>query len=65
MDERSSALSKRIADAHRWRVPFIVVVGPRDEAARRVSVREASEVRELDLARAVDQIAARCSPPPV
>ncbi len=62
VDPRDHDLSRRVSDAHRAKVPIVVVVGPRDVASRRVSVREGRELREMDLAAAVDAIAARCRP---
>ncbi len=42
LDDRDAALSRKVADAHRLAIPFLVAAGPRDEAKGAVRLREAS-----------------------
>ncbi|HLL56042.1 MAG TPA: threonine--tRNA ligase [Myxococcaceae bacterium] len=64
VDERPESLSRRIVDAHRDGVPFLVVVGPRERADRSVQLRERSGAqRALGIDEAVVELVAACRAP--
>jgi threonyl-tRNA synthetase len=65
LDAGQAPVGKRIFAVHAARIPFAVVVGAREAESRSVVVREGKEKRELALLDAVEEVAARCAPPPV
>lgn len=64
-DARDVPLAPRVARAHDDRVPIAVIVGARDRAASRVSIRHGEEKKELPLPAALDLLAASCAAPPL
>jgi threonyl-tRNA synthetase len=64
-DRRDVPLGPRIARAHEDRVPLAVIVGARDRDARRVSIRQGEQKKELPLAAAIDFVAAAGAAPPI
>ncbi|HEX2679256.1 MAG TPA: threonine--tRNA ligase, partial [Polyangiales bacterium] len=62
-DVRSESLSRRIAQAHEYGIPYVVVVGQRERDARQVSLRDATGQRVLPLAEAARQLRNACAPP--
>ena len=62
-DGRSETLSRRVLGAHELGVPFVVVVGQREERASTVSLRTRSGQRVIGLAEAVEELAELCAPP--
>ena len=66
LDDRDEALSRKVADAHRLAVPYLVAAGPRDEAKRSVRLREASGAqRDVHLESLGAEVLGLCAPPPV
>jgi len=66
LDDRDEALSRKVADAHRLAVPYLVAAGPRDEAKRSVRLREASGAqRDVHLESLGAEVLGLCVPPPV
>ena len=64
LDDRDQALSKKVADAHRLAVPFLVAAGPRDEANGSVRVRgREGEQRDVRLESLGPELARLCAPP--
>lgn len=64
LDDRDQALSKKVADAHRLAVPFLVAAGPRDEANGSVRVRgREGEQRDVRLESLGPEFARLCAPP--
>jgi len=64
LDDRAESLSKRIVDAHRDGVPYVAVIGPREQAERKLRLRERSgDQRDLGLDAAVEELAALGRPP--
>ena len=66
LDDRDAALSRKVADAHRLGVPYLVAAGPRDAAKGSVRVREPSGgQRDLSLDSLGPELARLCAPPAV
>lgn len=66
LDARDAALSKKVADAHRLGVPYLVAAGPRDEAKGSVRLRAASgEQRDIPLAALGPELSRLCETPPI
>ena len=63
VDDRNESLSRRILDVHRALVPFALVIGNKEVAARSVAVRARDEQRVLDLPAALEEIGAACRIP--
>ena len=64
LDDRDAALSKKVADAHRLGVPYLVAAGPRDEAKGSVRLREANGAqRDLPLAVLGAELSQLCAAP--
>jgi threonyl-tRNA synthetase len=65
LDDRDEALSRKVADAHRLGVPYLVAAGPRDEAKGSVRLREASGAqRDVQLDSVGAELSRLCAPPP-
>ena len=65
LDDRDEALSRKVADAHRRAVPYLVAAGPRDEARGSVRLREASGAqRDVPLGSLAAELSGLCVPPP-
>jgi threonyl-tRNA synthetase len=63
-DARGETLSRRILDSHRDSVPFVVLVGAREQAARSVQLRERSGAqRQVVLESAVAELREACRVP--
>jgi threonyl-tRNA synthetase len=63
-DARGETLSKRILDSHHDGVPFVVLVGAREQAGRAVQIRERSGAqRQVALDAAVAELAEACRVP--
>jgi threonyl-tRNA synthetase len=66
LDDRDEALSRKVADAHRLAVPYLVAAGPRDEAKGSVRVRGADGVqRDLPLEALGPELVRACASPPL
>jgi|SoiMethySBSTD1v2_1073268.scaffolds.fasta_scaffold107196_2 threonyl-tRNA synthetase len=66
LDDRDAALSKKVADAHRFGVPYLVAAGPRDEAKGSVRLREPSGAqRDVQLGVLGAELSRLCAPPPL
>jgi len=66
LDARDAAISKKVADAHRLGVPYLVVAGPRDEARGCVRLREPGGAQhDVQLGVLGEELARCCAPPPV
>lgn len=63
LDLRDETLSRRIALSHEQGIPYVLVVGGREQAARTVSVREGDQQRVMPLTDAVLRVAEACAPP--
>jgi threonyl-tRNA synthetase len=64
LDDRDQALSRKVADAQRLAVPYLVAAGPRDEAKGSVRVRgPAGEQRDVPLESLGADLARLCAPP--
>ena len=64
LDDRDAALSRKVADAHRLAVPYLVAAGPRDEAKGSVRLREASGLqRDLPLGSLGAELSRLCAAP--
>jgi threonyl-tRNA synthetase len=64
LDDRDEALSKKVADAHRLGVPYLVAAGPRDEAKGSVRLRERSGAqRDVQLAILGAELSRLCAAP--
>src|SRR5262245_1435954 len=64
LDDRDEALSRKVADAHRLGVPYLVAAGPRDEAKGSVRLREANGAqRDLPLAALGADLSRLCAAP--
>ena len=64
LDDRDAALSRKVADAHRLAVPYLVAAGPRDEAKGSVRLREASGLqRDLPIGSLGAELSQLCAPP--
>ena len=64
LDDRDAALSRKVADAHRLAVPYLVAAGPRDEAKGSVRLREASGVQsDVPLEVLGAELSRLCAPP--
>ncbi|HYI02135.1 threonine--tRNA ligase [Hyalangium sp.] len=63
-DARSETLSRRILDSHHDGVPFVLLVGAREQAARSIQLRERSGAqRQLALESAVSELLQACRVP--
>jgi threonyl-tRNA synthetase len=63
-DARSETLSRRILDSHHDGVPFVLLVGAREQAARSIQLRERSGAqRQLALESAVSELSEACRVP--
>lgn len=62
-DARDESLARRVAQAHEQAVPFAAVVGPREQAAGSLSLREADQQRVLARAEATRWLGERCAAP--
>ncbi|HVP61971.1 MAG TPA: threonine--tRNA ligase [Myxococcaceae bacterium] len=66
LDGRAAALSRKVADAHRLAVPYLVAAGPRDEAKGSVGVRDAIGARrDVQLDSLGAELGRLCAPPPI
>jgi threonyl-tRNA synthetase len=66
LDDRDEALSRKVADAHRLGVPYLVAAGPRDEARHAVRLRAPDgQQRDLSLDALGAELARACSAPAV
>jgi threonyl-tRNA synthetase len=64
LDDRDAALSRKVADAHRLAIPYLVAAGAWDEARRSLSLRGPDGVREdIALEAIAGEIARRCAAP--
>jgi threonyl-tRNA synthetase len=64
LDDRDAALSKKVADAHRLGIPYLVAAGPRDEAKGSVRLREPSGAqRDVQLGALGAELSRLCAPP--
>ena len=64
LDDRDEALSRKVADAHRLGIPYLVAAGPRDEAKGSVRVREPDgQQRDVSLHALGPELARACAPP--
>lgn len=62
-DLRGETLARRVALAHEAAIPYVIVVGRREQQARSLSLRDAQGPRVLEVERAVEELSARCRPP--
>lgn len=62
-DERDESLARRIALAHEQAIPFIAVVGRREQASRSLSLRQGEQQRVLALDEALQELTEACAPP--
>jgi threonyl-tRNA synthetase len=63
-DDRDAAVSKKVADAHRLGIPYLVVAGSRDEARGSVSVRGPDGARrEIAMEAIGPEVARLCKAP--
>ncbi len=63
-DARGETLSRRILDSHHAGVPFVALVGAREQAGRSLQLRERSGAqRQVPLESAVAELAAACRAP--
>ena len=51
IDDRSESLGKKIREARKMRIPLLLIVGPKDEADRSVSIRIGDEEQKIDLSK--------------
>ncbi len=66
LDVRDEALSKKVADAHRLAIPYLLAAGPRDEARASVRVRDpAGRQRDVPLDALGPELVRACAPPPL
>jgi len=49
VDSRNESLGKKIREARQQRVPLIIIVGPKDEAAESISIRQGDEEKTIKL----------------
>ena len=49
IDDSNQSLGKKIADAEKMKIPVILIVGPKDEQAKQVSVRVSGKEDKVDL----------------
>jgi threonyl-tRNA synthetase len=64
LDEGNASLSRKVADAHRLAIPFLVAAGPRDEAKGAVRLREANGAqRDVPLGSLGPELSGLCAPP--
>lgn len=62
-DARPESLARRIAQAHQAAVPFVAVVGAREQSARTLAMRAEGEQYVLPLGAAVGLLTERCAMP--
>jgi len=64
LDDRDEALSRKVADAHRLAVPYLVAAGPRDEARGSVRLREVSGAQhDVPLGSLAAELSRLCAAP--
>ena len=64
LDDRDAPLSKKVSDAHRLGVPYLVAAGPRDEAKGSVRLREPDGAqRDVQLGALGAELSRLCAPP--
>jgi threonyl-tRNA synthetase len=64
LDDRDEALSRKVSDAHRLGVPYLVAAGPRDEAKGSVRVREPDGAqRDVELGALGAELSRLCASP--
>jgi threonyl-tRNA synthetase len=64
LDDRDEALSRKVADAHRLAVPYLIAAGPRDEARGSVRLRDASGLQhDVPLGSLAAEVSRLCAPP--
>ncbi|MBP7018000.1 threonine--tRNA ligase, partial [Candidatus Saccharibacteria bacterium] len=51
LDNRSESIGKKIREARKMRIPVILIVGPKDEASRSVSIRIDDEEQAIELSK--------------
>jgi len=51
LDNRSESIGKKIREARKMRIPVILIVGPKDEASRSVSIRIDDEEQTIELSK--------------
>ncbi len=65
LDDREEALSRKVADAHRLAIPYLVAAGPRDEARASVRIRDReNQQRDVHLDALGPELARACAPLP-
>jgi len=62
-DLRVETLARRVALAHEYAIPYVIVVGRRELAARSVSLRDSAGQRALSSEAATRELAAACAAP--
>jgi threonyl-tRNA synthetase len=62
-DRRSESLARRIATAHENGIPYVAVLGRREQAARALSLRHGDAQRLLSISDAVRELSEVCAPP--
>jgi threonyl-tRNA synthetase len=62
-DASRETLARRIALAHEYGIPYVAVVGRREQQARSLSVRHADAQRVVSLDAAVRELGQACAPP--
>jgi len=64
LDDRDAAVSKKVADAHRLGIPYLVVAGSRDEARQSVNLRGPDgSKREIAFKALGEEMKCLCAPP--
>lgn len=63
VDDRDESLGRRIAEAHAGAVPFVAVIGEREQKDRAVALRDRKGQRSMPLAEALGELRAACAPP--
>lgn len=64
VDARGETLSRRILDSHHDSVPFVLLVGAKEQAARSVQIRERSGAqRQVSLESAMAELSQACRVP--
>jgi len=66
LDARDEALSKKVADAYRLAIPYLLAAGPRDEARGSVRLRDREgRQRDIPLDALGPELVRACAPPPL